>query len=105
MGETCEEGKCECCSNEGSQCCSCESDCCERGYDKIDMFMYLVHSAKMELVKEKMKKRLEAAKGKQLDQVADLFVNAMMDKYKDEAESERKREELRQKFENIFNKE
>ena len=101
----CEDGKCGCGSNEGSQCgCSCESSC-GRIYDKIDMFMYLVHSSKMELIKEKMKKKLEAAKGKQFDQVADLFVNAVMEKYKDEAESERKKEELRQKFEEIFSKE
>ena len=69
------------------------------------MMMWLVHSAKMELIKEKMKKKIEAVKGKQLDQVADLFVNAMMEKYKDEAESEKKREELQEKFDAIFDKE
>jgi len=69
------------------------------------MMMWLAHSAKMELIKEKMKKKLEAAKGKKLDQVAELFVDAMMEKYKDEAESEKKKEELQQKFDAIFEKE
>ena len=109
MGEECEEGKCGCSSSKcgcGQEQCKCSSDgCCEDSHGKLDMFMYLVHSAKMELIKEKMKKKLEAMKGKQYDQVADLFVNAMMEKYKDEAESESKREELAQKFEDIFNKE
>ena len=95
MGEECESEKCGCSSSEcgcGQEQCKCPSDsCCEDSHDKLDMFMYLVHSAKMELIKEKMKKKIEAVKGKQLDQVAELFVNAMMEKYKDEAESERKR--------------
>ena len=109
MGEECEEGKCGCSSSEcgcGQEQCKCSSDgCCEDSHGKLDMFMYLVHSAKMELIKEKMKKKLEAVKGKQLDQVAELFVNAMMEKYKDEAESERKMDELQQKFDDIFDKE
>ena len=110
MVEECESGSCGCSSKEcgcGQEKCNCssESSCCEKSYSKIDMMIWLVHKAKMELIKEKMKKKLEAVKGKQLDQVADLFVNAMMEKYKDEAEAERKREELFQKFEDIFNKE
>ena len=69
------------------------------------MMMWLVHSAKMELIKEKMKKKLEAAKGKKLDQVAELFVDAMMDEYKDRAGTEKRKEELREKFASIFDKE
>ena len=109
MGEECKEESCGCgtsnCGCGQDQCnCSSEGSCCE-SYSKVDMMMWLVHKAKMEIIKEKMKKKLEAVKGKQLDQVADLFVNAMMEKYKDEAESEKKREELAQKFEEIFEKE
>ena len=109
MGEKCEEGGCGCGKNEcgcGQEQCNCsQENCCEGQYGKIDMFMWLVHSAKMELIKEKMKKKLDAVKGKQLDQVAELFVNAMMEKYKDQAESEGKREELQRKFDEIFEKE
>ena len=110
MGEECESGSCGCSSKEcgcGQEKCECssESNCCEGQYSKMDMFMYLVHSAKMELIKEKMKKKLDAVKGKQFDQVADLFVNAMMEKYKDEAEAEKRREDLQQKFDVIFDKE
>ena len=106
MGEECESEGCGCSSGGcgcGQEQCDCSSDnCCEKGYDKIDMFMYLVHSAKMELVKEKMKKRLEAVKGKKLDQVAELFVEAVMEEWKGKAESEKRKEELREKFESIF---
>ena len=110
MEEECKSGDCGCSSNEcgcGQESCKCgsESSCCEGRSGKIDMFMYLVHEAKMELIKEKMKKRLEAMKGKQFDQVADMFVNAMMEKCKDKAESERKMEELEQKFYAVFEKE
>ncbi|HLC59832.1 MAG TPA: hypothetical protein VJJ52_00205 [Candidatus Nanoarchaeia archaeon] len=103
----CESGSGGCCSNEAEGKCGCsgESNCCEKSYDKMGMMMWLAHSAKMELIKEKMKKKLEAAKGKKLDQVAELFVDAMMEKYKDEAESEKKKEELQQKFDAIFEKE
>ena len=100
MGETCENEKCGC-SNEESCNCSCEGSC-EGKYDKMDMFMYLAHSAKMELIKEKMKKRLEATEGKKLDKVAELFVEAMLEKWKDKAEISKKWEELREKFEAIF---
>ena len=110
MGEGCKSGNCGCGSNEcgcGQEQCNCPSEdsCCGSSCDKMDMLMYLVHSAKMELIKEKMKKKLDAVKGRQFDQVADLFVSAMMEKYKDEAESERKREEIQQKFDAIFEKE
>ncbi len=103
----CESGSSGCCSNEAEEKCGCsgESSCCEKSYDKTDMMMWLAHSAKMELIKEKMKKKLEAVKGKKLDQVADLFVDAMMEEYKDMAGAEKRKEELREKFEAIFDKE
>ena len=108
MGEECESKSCGCGSDNcgcGQEQCNSSSDCSsERSYSKIDMMMWLVHKAKMELIKEKMKKKLEASKGKQLDQVADLFINAMMEKYKDEAESEKRRQELAQKFDDILKK-
>ncbi len=108
MEEKCSEPESSgCCSNEAEEKCGCsdKSSCCGKDYDKMDMMMWLAHSAKMELIKEKMKKRLESVKGKKLDQVAELFVNAMMDEYKDRAGTEKRKEELREKFESIFDKE
>ena len=101
MEKTCENEKCGCSSEENCQ-CSGEGSCCGGNYDKTDMFMYLAHSAKMELIKDKMKKKLEATQGKKLDKIADLFVDAMMEKWKDKAELSRKKEELMAKLESIF---
>ena len=46
------------------------------------MLMWLGKKAKFELLKEKIKKKLEAAEGKKLDEVADLVVEGMMAKAK-----------------------
>lgn len=97
----CEEGKCTC-SNEQS--CGCgKSECCgEEQYDKADMFLYMAKGAKMELLKEKMKKRLEAAEGKKLDKVADLIVEALLERYKTDEDISKKRQELSEKLDTIF---
>ena len=104
MGETCEEGKC--CSGGADECCSsgcCQEERCEQ--DKITMMMCLVKEAKMELIKEKSKKRLESAIGKKLDQVADLLVEAMIEHYKTEDENSAKEQKLRERFDAIFDAE
>ena len=99
----CEEGKCSC----NEQSCRCESDngCCEREYSKLDMFLYMAKGAKMELLKEKMKKRLEASHGKKFDRVADLIVDALLEQYKTEDEASKKRQELSEQLDKIFSEE
>ncbi len=105
--ETCGSENSGCCQDESSEKCGCseEGKCCEKGYDKMDMMMWLVHSAKTELIKEKMKKKLEANLGKKLDMAADLFVEAMMQEWKGKVENAKRKEELREKFEAIFRNE
>ncbi|MBI5227788.1 hypothetical protein HY988_04335 [Candidatus Micrarchaeota archaeon] len=71
------ESKCDC----GSGSC-CESDGCgsghpEGGYDHTAIMMYLAKSAKMELIKEKVKAKLEKTHGKKFDKVADILVEAL----------------------------
>lgn len=107
--EQCNEDACECsckCSNQGCGCnaqCECEqSQCCTGEYDKMAMMMYLAKSAKMELVKEKVKKKLEAVDGKKFDRIADFLVEAMAEYKKTEADSIKRKQELREKFEAIF---
>mgnify|MGYP001584446662 FL=1 len=105
MGETCESG--ECCSGEQKQCCgskecSCSS-CCSKesqcgAYDKFGMMMCLAKEAKMELLKEKMKKKFEALHGKKLDRIADFIVEAMHEHKMAGNEMMKKAEESREKF-------
>ena len=104
----CEEGKCNCSNECSEQSCGCgnSGECCSEGqYDKVDMFIYMAKGAKMELLKEKMKKRIEASHGKKLDMVADLIVEALLDQYKTEDDASKKRQELSEKLDKIFSEE
>ncbi|MBI4452281.1 hypothetical protein HY637_02540 [Candidatus Woesearchaeota archaeon] len=56
----------------------------------------------MELLKEKMKERLEAAAGKNLDKAADLIVEALLEQYKAEGDLSKKKLELSEKLDKIF---
>lgn len=97
----CEEGKCNCSDECNEKNCGCGS-CCEGEYDKLDMFLYMAKGAKMELLKEKMKKKLETTHGKKLEKVADLIVDALLEQYKTEEDSSRKRQELNEQLDKIF---
>ena len=97
----CEEGKCSC-SNECDEQCGSGCECCREEYDKLDMFLYMAKGAKMELLKEKMKERLEAASGKKLDKAADLIVEALLEQYKTEGDLSKKKQELGEKLDKIF---
>lgn len=100
----CEEGKCSCSNERKEQSCGCESECrcCEGEYSKLDMFLYMAKGAKMELLKEKIKKRLEASHGKKLDKVAELIVEALLEKYKSESDAYKRRQELNEQLDKIF---
>ena len=98
------ENECDC--QCGGQACECgTSQCCTQEYDKMDMMMYLAKTAKMDLIKEKIKKKLEAAHGKKLDKVADLLAEAMMECHKAEADNEKKHQEFRERLDAIFKEE
>ena len=99
----CEEGKCTCSNECNEQSCGCgQSECCSEEYSKLDMFLYMAKGAKMELLKEKMKERLEAAVGKKLDKAADLIVEALLEQYKTEDDLSKKKQELSEKLDKIF---
>ncbi len=76
--ESCGSG-CNCESSECGQGSCCESDGCGNsgGYDHAAIMMYLAKSAKMELIKEKVKAKLEKVHGKKFDKVADILVEAL----------------------------
>jgi hypothetical protein len=102
----CEEGKCSCSNECNEQKCGNGGGCCSEGqYDKLDMFLYMAKGAKMELLKEKMKLKVEAAAGKKLDKVADLIVGSLMERYKAEGEASSRKQELNEKLEKIFEEE
>ena len=66
--------------------------------------MYLAKKAKKELIKEKVKKKLEAEHGKKYDEIASLLVETMTMMKKDEKDSEKKMEEMRQRFYSMLEK-
>ena len=71
-------------------------------HEKYYAMMCLVKEAKYELLKEKMKKKLELSEGKKLDEMANLMVEAVMEKHKGKMEFMRKKEETRKKLESAF---
>ena len=95
MEENCGEG--QCCQTENNNCCG--------EYDKLTMIMGLVKQAKIDLIYEKVKKKLDIVDGKKFDKIAELLVEAVTEIKKDKQTVEKKREELREKFEEIFKKE
>ncbi len=79
--QSCGSG-CNCESSQCGQSSCCESEGCgggssEGAYDHTAIMMYLAKSAKMELIKEKVKAKLEKTHGKKLDKVADILVEAL----------------------------
>lgn len=67
----------------------------------VDYARALAHWAKIELLKEKVKQRMEASYGKQLDKTADLIVEVLSERMKNAEELEKKEGELEQAFENF----
>jgi hypothetical protein len=84
--------------------CACEHNHEYYEEDMAGMMMHLAKKAKIELIKEKMKKKLEAVEGKKLDKLADLVVETMLAKYKLKMELEKKHEELGEKWEQMEEK-
>ena len=62
-----------------------------------EMMMELVHEASAELIKERVKKKLDAINGKKYDKIADLLVEAKMEYMKSQG-SVMKQKELSQKL-------
>lgn len=109
MGE-CNDGKCGG-SNEcgcGQQNCNCSQSCgtqaCGQEYDRFMWMLYLAKKAKKELIKEKIKKKLESEHGKKYDEIATILVETMDLIKKDEKDAEKNIEEMRAKFYSILEK-
>ncbi len=88
------------CCGENTECNCCEhgnigqdetgNDCTESCCGSYaDVLIGIAHDAKTELLVEKLKVKLEAKFGKQLDKLADLLVEAMEIKMKEENDAEK----------------
>ncbi len=95
----CESGACGCRGYE----MQCRSGYCGPG--NVDYAYILGYWAKKELLKEKVKKRLEGKYGKKLDDLADAIVDLMKEKSKGEDEEAKRMEELDDKMASVFGEE
>jgi hypothetical protein len=68
---------------------------------EIDYAHALARWARAELLKEKVKQRMEAKHGKDLDRLADLVVEMVEEQAREDKELEQKREKLRESFESM----
>jgi hypothetical protein len=73
----------------------------EHGDNKA-MMWHLVNEAKAELLREKIKKKLELVEGKKLDEIANMLVEAKMEMRKAKKEFWKKKMEMKEKMMEIF---
>lgn len=74
----------------------CKSRSC--GDAQVDYAIMLSHWAKAELLKEKIKQRMDSHYGKNLDKIADLIVEVIADKTKTRTSIQKKRQEIQEAF-------
>lgn len=93
------QAKCGMCGGVHDKC-----DMCGESHhrDSMSCLIWLAYSAQKELLKEKMKTHLEEKAGKKLDEVANLAVDAMINKYKKMRECKKSREEFEEDLKDIF---
>ncbi len=70
--------------------------------DHKAMMFHLVKMAKAELLKEKIKEKLEAIEGKKLDEISNLLVESKMEMRKAKKEFWKKKMEMKEKMMEIF---
>ena len=103
MESKCEASECDCCSGSSSkECCENQQDQSYHSNDRMGIMLCVAKSAKMELLKEKIKKRLESTEGKKLDKLADFLVESMLDYRKSKIDMIKRHGEMREKFESII---
>ncbi|MBI2079676.1 hypothetical protein HYT84_02845 [Candidatus Micrarchaeota archaeon] len=81
--------------------CRSESACGEYKCREISYVNALAHWAKVELLKEKVKERVNAQHGAKLDKVADLISEIIAEKSKNVKDLNKKDQELKTAFEEL----
>ena len=66
--------------------------------ESVDYARMLAHWAKVELLKEKIKERMEAKYGKQIEKMADLVVEVIAERARNSEQIEHKEDELEDLF-------
>lgn len=112
MGENCKTDECggSCgCASESQSCgcassgCGCASDCSCDFYEAMqERLMQMALFAHKSALFERIKSRIEKTEGERLDKVAGLVVEASLGKFKDAQDSEKKKEELRQRLRELL---
>lgn len=82
--------------------CKNRSGCKTDDGHGVEGLLKIVNCAKKQLLKEKIKASLEKKMGTQLDKVADLLVDTMLEEYKAGSESKERRDALEKKLSEIF---
>ena len=95
---------CECSS--GNSCgdgssCSYEGNCEDEDWAAAKAYKYY-YKAKKKLIIMKVKERLEKKYGKKLDSLADAIVSYVEEQNAAEEKGDKKTEELREKFDDVF---
>ena len=85
---------------DGGGCCQRHGPEGER--DKFHMMMCMAKEAKMELLQEKIKKKIEATQGKKLDEIAAVIADLMAEKQKSRMGMKKKKMEAKKKLEDIL---
>ena len=118
-GTCCKEEKCEegnvcqeqnCCQNPNE--CACEeacanecqgeeNDCCECECDPIETYVDYAQEALVELIVERVKKRLDAKMGPKLDKIADALSEVVLAETEAEA-NWMKSDEMRRKLREVL---
>jgi len=70
--------------------------------DKFGMMMCLAKEAHMELLKEKLKRRIDSTQGKKMDEIVSVIADAMAEKMKARMEAKRRKHEMWEKLEEIL---
>jgi hypothetical protein len=70
--------------------------------DMMGMLMCLAKDAHVELLKEKIKKKIDATQGKKMDEIAQVIADAMAEKMKMKMGKMRKKREMREEIEEIL---
>lgn len=70
--------------------------------DQKAMMFHLVKMAKAELLKEKIKKKIESIEGKKLDEIAAMLVESKMELRKAKRDFWKKKMEMKEKMMEIF---
>lgn len=76
----------------------CETEC----YSHTDMLLFLTKKAKIELLKEKIKAKIETQHGDEMEKIADTLLAGMAQYDKDMEKSDERREALEERLKALF---